>query len=105
MGYSATSRVAPWHGRMKSANVSGADKSFSHKIDCKFAVQRIVLLPIMEFKMRWREIEVYLPCTDEYLPEDQVVEFLNIEEDFEGRDVLTFKCPRCLQVHKSQRFN
>lgn len=53
---------------------------------------------------RFREIEVYLECTDDYIPECEV-EFLNIEEDFEGREVLTFKCPECGQVHKSPRFN
>jgi len=29
------------------------------------------------------------------------VEFLNIEEDFEGRDVMTFKCPVCGKDRKS----
>ena len=48
-------------------------------------------------------VEVLLECNDEYVPEDQV-EFLNIEEDFEGRDVLTFKCPVCGERHQSHRF-
>jgi len=56
------------------------------------------------FSNRFREIEVYLECTDDYIPECEV-EFLNIEEDFEGREVLTFKCPECGQIHKSPRFN
>jgi endogenous inhibitor of DNA gyrase (YacG/DUF329 family) len=31
------------------------------------------------------------------------VEFVNIEEDFEGRDVLTFVCPGCGETVKSKR--
>ena len=30
-------------------------------------------------------------------------EFINIEEDFQGADVLTFKC-KCGTVNKSRRF-
>lgn len=30
-------------------------------------------------------------CNEEHVTED--VEFLNIEEDFEGRDVMTYTCP------------
>ena len=30
-------------------------------------------------------------------------EFINIEEDFQGADVLTFKC-KCGEVRKSRRF-
>lgn len=29
------------------------------------------------------------------------VKFLNIEEDFEGRDVMTFECPQCKSEGKS----
>lgn len=61
-----------------------------------------VMNPVPRITMR--EVEVLLECNDDYLPEDQV-EFLNIEEDFEGRDVLTFKCPNCGKVHRSHRFN
>jgi len=31
-------------------------------------------------------------------------EFINIEEDIQGADVLTFKCPTCNTVQKSRRF-
>jgi hypothetical protein len=34
---------------------------------------------------------------------EQDVEFLNIEEDIEGRDVMTFKCPDCGESQKSLR--
>lgn len=51
-----------------------------------------------------REIEVLLECSGDYIPEHEV-EFLSIEEDFEGRDVMTFKCPECGKAHKSHRFN
>ena len=50
-----------------------------------------------------REITVLLPCTGEKLSESKV-EFDNIEEDFQGRDWLTFTCPRCNQKHQSFRY-
>lgn len=54
--------------------------------------------------VRNREVEVFLECSGDYIPEHEV-EFLNIEEDFEGRDIMTFKCPECGKNHKSLRFN
>lgn len=33
------------------------------------------------------------------------VKFLNIEEDVQGRDVMTFECPICGESHKSLVFN
>ena len=50
-----------------------------------------------------RTIYVMLACNNDKIDE-QDVEFENIEEDFEGRDVLTFKCPECGETHKSLRF-
>lgn len=32
------------------------------------------------------------------------VKFLNIEEDVQGRDVMTFECPKCGESHKSLVF-
>jgi endogenous inhibitor of DNA gyrase (YacG/DUF329 family) len=32
------------------------------------------------------------------------VEFIDISEDIQGADELTFKCPICKQVKKSRRF-
>lgn len=32
-------------------------------------------------------------------------EFMNIEEDITGQDVLTFRCPKCKRVRKSLRFS
>jgi len=48
------------------------------------------------------KIVVILTCTGEKIPETDV-EFLNIEEDIQGRDVLTFTCPKCKKTHKSYR--
>lgn len=50
-----------------------------------------------------RTIYVNLKCNKERVPEKDV-EFVDIEEDFEGRDVLTFVCPVCGETHKSLRF-
>ena len=44
--------------------------------------------------------EVYLDCTGDWVDVNKV-KFLNIEEDFSGRDVETFECPECHQEHKS----
>lgn len=52
----------------------------------------------------YRSWEVILECNQEYCPEDEVT-FVNIEEDFEGRDVLTFRCPVCGEVHQSHRYS
>lgn len=49
-----------------------------------------------------REVQVVLTCNKEYVAESSV-RFLNIEEDYAGRDLLTFICPECGQVHKSFR--
>jgi hypothetical protein len=49
-----------------------------------------------------RPVKVILECTKEWIDES-AVEFLNIEEDMEGKDLLTFKCPVCKQEHKSHR--
>ena len=50
-----------------------------------------------------RIIQVRLDCTGE-LVDEQEVEFVNIEEDFFGADMLTFKCPVCGENHKSNRY-
>ena len=53
--------------------------------------------------MTWeREVKVMLPCTGDWHLESEV-ESTNIEEDMEGRDVLTFKCPECGREHQSYR--
>jgi len=49
-----------------------------------------------------RVIRVHLPCNWDLVAESNV-EILNIEEDIQGRDVLTFTCPACGQAHKSWR--
>lgn len=47
-------------------------------------------------------IYVVLTCTTERVDETEV-EIENIEEDFQGRDVVTFQCPACGDTHKSYR--
>jgi len=48
------------------------------------------------------KVYVRLYCTYA-LVEESEVEFENIEEDMQGRDVLTFKCPECGKSHTSHR--
>lgn len=58
--------------------------------------------------MDWYEYErpimVTLSCVQEAVPES-LVAIENIEEDFQGRDVITFICPECGETHKSLRFS
>lgn len=44
--------------------------------------------------------QVMLRCSNEW-SKAKGIEFLNIEEDFYGRDVVTFVCPECGLEHKS----
>ena len=54
-------------------------------------------------KDEWaRSVKVMLTCIKEYKLESDV-EFVNIEEDFEGRDLLTYICPECGEQHESFR--
>jgi len=47
-------------------------------------------------------IRVYCSKCKEW-QDEKFVEFLNIEEDFEGKDVMTFNCPDCGSKNKSHR--
>jgi hypothetical protein len=49
-----------------------------------------------------RAIKVVV-CNGDMVDEANV-EFLNIEEDIQGADVLTFRCPVCGEPHKSRRY-
>jgi len=49
-----------------------------------------------------RTIEVRCPECSEVLDEKDI-DILNCEEDFEGRDVVTFECGRCGETVKSNR--
>lgn len=49
------------------------------------------------------QIRVVLPCTKDYFDEAMLEEVIDIEEDMQGRDLLTFKCPECGKEHKSYR--
>ena len=48
------------------------------------------------------QVKVMLTCTKDWKLEEEV-ESINIEEDFLGRDVLTFVCPECGKTHQSLR--
>lgn len=50
-----------------------------------------------------RTIFVMMSCCKERINE-QLVEFIDIYEDSEGRDMLVFKCPECKKHHTSLRF-
>ena len=50
-----------------------------------------------------RIIYVNLPCTGDKIPESEI-HCTNIEEDMQGRDVVTFDCPNCGEEHTSLRF-
>jgi hypothetical protein len=48
-------------------------------------------------------IQVIMSCNKEWIDE-QLVEFIDICEDIDGADILTFKCPICNEHHTSKRF-
>lgn len=53
----------------------------------------------MKYKKR-----IQVRCSEcGWIDEDRT-EFINIEEDFQGADILTFKCPKCGKVRKSRRY-
>lgn len=43
---------------------------------------------------------VVLTCNSQHVAADDVA-FLDVAEDAQGRDVMTFTCPKCQEVHKS----
>jgi len=49
-----------------------------------------------------RKVQVRCSKCDAWI-EEELVEFRNIEEDMQGKDILTFKCPECKTVQKSHR--
>ena len=50
-----------------------------------------------------KTIKVNCAGCHSWIDEDQV-KFINIEEGFDGADVLTFECPKCKTEQKSKRF-
>ena len=52
--------------------------------------------------MYTRSVKVILSCNHEYCNEEDV-EFVDISEDIQGRDRLTFICPVCGETHTSYR--
>jgi hypothetical protein len=51
---------------------------------------------------RTKMIRVYCSDCKEWMDEKEV-SFENIEEDFQGRDILTFKCSKCKNIQQSLR--
>ncbi len=49
-----------------------------------------------------QRIEVFCTECSEWIDEIDT-EFEGIEEDFQGRDLLTFKCPDCKSIQTSYR--
>lgn len=49
------------------------------------------------------EITVILGCCQESVAEKEV-EFIDVEEGLFGEDILTFKCPKCGEEHRSRRY-
>lgn len=48
--------------------------------------------------------KIYVSCSNCGKIDEKKVKFINIEEDIQGRDVLTFECPTCKTTQKSMRF-
>ena len=44
--------------------------------------------------------KIMLPCIHEWINTGEVT-FLDCSEDFEGRDVLKYRCPECGEIHES----
>lgn len=51
-----------------------------------------------------RVIVLVRACDGERIDERFVRGLLNIEEDEQGADVVTYVCPRCGNVHRSRRY-
>jgi hypothetical protein len=52
-----------------------------------------------------RKIKVMCACSHGLYNEDEAVaEYVNIEENMMGEDVVTFKCALCDKEHSSRRF-
>lgn len=49
-----------------------------------------------------KTIRVYCGKCQEFVDEERT-EFINIEEDFQGRDLLTFICPDCNTQQRAYR--
>ncbi len=51
---------------------------------------------------RYKSIKVYAACKQDWIDESEV-KVLDIAEDIQGRDQLTFECPLCGKQHTSLR--
>jgi len=47
-----------------------------------------------------RQVTVTLQCTKEAVKLSEV-KFLDVSEDIQGQDVISFTCPKCSQQHRS----
>ena len=45
---------------------------------------------------------VYQKCTGEMFYTSEIEKIINVEEDMEGYDVITYICPDCGEEHKSK---
>ena len=55
-----------------------------------------------DYGEKYRVIRVYCSRCKEQFDENNV-KFLDIAEDFQGRDLLTFECPKCKTTQESLR--
>jgi hypothetical protein len=62
---------------------------------CPFCKQWTCICSVPE-----RGATVILNCTKEY-KDVESVEFINISEDMQGKDVMTYVCPECGDDHQS----
>jgi hypothetical protein len=58
---------------------------------------------VKEWKQFKKSIKVHCSACHSWIDED-MVKFINIEEDIQGADILTFECPHCKTQQKSKRF-
>jgi len=49
--------------------------------------------------------EIQVKCSECGWINEEDTEFVNIEEDFQGADLLTFICPKCKMERKSRRYS
>jgi RNase P subunit RPR2 len=58
---------------------------------------------VRKFHKYEKVIKVHCSKCHSFIKEDDT-EFVNIEEDMQGADILTFICPDCKTQQKSKRF-
>jgi SPX domain protein involved in polyphosphate accumulation len=64
-------------------------------------------MPYNRYKGKYMDYErpkIKVHCPEDGWVDEQDTEFVNIEEDIQGADILTFICPHCKQQRKSRRY-